>query len=35
MTRKEGGQKIAGVIGALIWIVYIVLSRRVANTFTQ
>jgi hypothetical protein len=32
---KEGGQIVAGVIGALIWIPYILRSRRVANTFTQ
>lgn len=32
---KEGVQMIAGVIGALIWISYILKSRRVANTFTH
>jgi len=31
---KEGGQMIAGAIGAAIWIPYILRSRRVANTFT-
>jgi hypothetical protein len=32
---KEGIQMIAGVIGALIRISYVLKSRRVANTFTQ
>lgn len=31
---KEGGQMIAGAIGAAIWIPYILRSRTVANTFT-
>jgi hypothetical protein len=35
LEPKEGGQIIAGVIGAIIWIPYILRSRRVANTFTQ
>jgi hypothetical protein len=34
LEAKEGGQIIAAVIGALIWIPYILRSRRVANTFT-
>jgi Protein of unknown function (DUF2569) len=32
---KEGGQMIAGAISALIWIPYVLRSRRVANTFTR
>ncbi len=32
---KDGGQLIAALIGALVWIPYIRKSRRVANTFTQ
>jgi hypothetical protein len=35
LDAKEGGQVIAGVIGAAIWIPYILRSRRVANTFRQ
>jgi len=34
LEPREGGQIIAGVIGALIWIPYVMRSRRVANTFT-
>ena len=32
---KDGGQLIAALIGAVVWIPYIRKSRRVANTFTQ
>ncbi len=32
---KDGGQLIAALIGAVVWIPYIQKSRRVANTFTQ
>jgi hypothetical protein len=32
---KEGAQMFVAVIGAAIWIPYILRSRRVANTFTQ
>ncbi|WGD52913.1 DUF2569 domain-containing protein [Bradyrhizobium sp. CB1650] len=32
---KDGGQLVAAMIGAAIWIPYIRKSRRVANTFTQ
>jgi hypothetical protein len=32
---KDGGQVIAGAIGAAIWIAYVLRSRRVANTFTK
>lgn len=32
---KDGGQLVATMIGAAIWIPYIRKSRRVANTFTQ
>jgi hypothetical protein len=32
---KEGVQMIAGAIGALIWLTYILKSRRVANSFTR
>jgi hypothetical protein len=35
LEAKEGAQIIAAVIGALIWIPYILRSRRVANTFTK
>jgi hypothetical protein len=34
LDAKEGGQIIAGMIGAAIWIPYILRSKRVANTFT-
>jgi hypothetical protein len=33
LEAKEGGQILAGVIGAAIWIPYILKSRRVRNTF--
>ncbi|MBR0847106.1 DUF2569 family protein [Bradyrhizobium diazoefficiens] len=32
---REGGQMIAGAIGAAIWIPYVLRSRRVANTFIK
>jgi Protein of unknown function (DUF2569)/GYF domain 2 len=32
---REGGQMIAGAIGAAIWIPYVLRSKRVANTFTK
>jgi hypothetical protein len=32
---REGAQMFAAVIGAAIWISYILRSRRVANTFTR
>jgi threonine/homoserine efflux transporter RhtA len=35
LEAKEGAQMLAAVIGAAIWIPYILRSRRVANTFTQ
>ncbi|WP_314952070.1 DUF2569 family protein [Bradyrhizobium cosmicum] len=35
LDPKDGGQLIAAMIGAAIWIPYIRKSRRVANTFTQ
>jgi hypothetical protein len=35
LDAKEGVQMFAAVIGAAIWIPYILRSRRVANTFTQ
>jgi len=35
LEAKEGMQMFAAVIGAAIWIPYILRSRRVANTFTQ
>lgn len=35
LEAKEGGAIIAGMIGAAIWIPYILRSRRVANTFTK
>ena len=34
LDAKDGGQIIAGMIGAAIWIPYMLRSRRVANTFT-
>jgi Protein of unknown function (DUF2569)/GYF domain 2 len=33
LDAKDGGQMIAGVIGAMIWLPYISRSRRAANTF--
>ena len=35
LEAKEGAQMFATVIGAAIWIPYILRSRRVANTFTR
>jgi hypothetical protein len=35
LDAKEGVQMFAAVIGAAIWIPYVLRSRRVANTFTQ
>jgi hypothetical protein len=35
LDAKEGVQMFAAVVGAAIWIPYILRSRRVANTFTQ
>jgi hypothetical protein len=35
LEANEGMQMFAAVIGAAIWIPYILRSRRVANTFTQ
>jgi hypothetical protein len=32
---KEGARMIVGLISAIIWISYVLRSRRVANTFTQ
>jgi len=29
------GQSIAAMIGAAVWITYVIKSRRVANTFTK
>ena len=34
LEAKEGVQMVAAVIGAAIWIPYVLRSRRVANTFT-
>jgi len=35
LEAKEGAQMFVAVIGAAIWIPYVLRSRRVANTFTQ
>ena len=35
LEAKEGMQMFAAVIGAAIWIPYVLRSRRVANTFTR
>lgn len=35
MTPKDWGQIIASVVGAAIWITYILRSRRVRNTFVE
>ncbi|MGY4509322.1 DUF2569 domain-containing protein [Bradyrhizobium sp. USDA 3650] len=35
LDEKDGGQLIVAVISALIWIPYVMRSRRVANTFTK
>lgn len=35
LEPREVGQMVAGAIGALIWIPYILRSKRVANTFTK
>jgi hypothetical protein len=35
LDEKDGGQLIVAVIGALIWIPYVMRSLRVANTFTK
>ena len=35
LDAKEGGTLIAAVIGAALWIPYVLRSRRVRNTFVK